>query len=62
MTRSVLDHMDAHRPRAAGAPAGKKAAVLVGAMGGGDKQEHWLTEGFGPADLREAKALLEEVF
>jgi hypothetical protein len=31
-------------------------------MGGGDKQEHWLTEGFGPADLREAKALLEEVF
>jgi hypothetical protein len=40
---------------------GKEAAV-VGAMGGGDKQEHWLTEGFGPADLREAKALLEEVF
>jgi hypothetical protein len=41
---------------------GKEAAVVVGAMGGGDKQEHWLTEGFGPADLREAKALLEEVF
>jgi hypothetical protein len=41
---------------------GKEAAVVVGAMGGVDKQEHWFTEGFDTADLQEAKALLEEVF
>jgi hypothetical protein len=41
---------------------GKEGVVVVGAMGGVDKQEHWFTEGFDTADLQEAKALLEEVF
>lgn len=58
----IFDRSSCHYQVAQVHLRGKEAAVVVGAMGGVDKQEHWLTEGFGTADLREAKALLEEVF
>jgi hypothetical protein len=58
----ILDRPACHHSVAHLHLHGKEGVVVVGAMGGVDKQEHWFTEGFDTADLQESKALLEEMF